>query len=64
MATRKKIALIKTMNPTFCDLADRWYDDLPPELQIPRRFAPRNDNSKSVAKAQKERHLPLDPERQ
>jgi putative endonuclease len=42
----KKIALIKTMNPTFSDLAEHWYEDLPPELQIPRRSAPRNDKSR------------------
>ena len=43
----KKIELIKTMNPTFLDLAEHWYDDLPEGMQIPRRSAPRNDNSKS-----------------
>jgi putative endonuclease len=49
----KKIALIKTMNPTFQDLAEHWYDDLPPELQIPRRSAPRNDNSMSRSAVKK-----------
>ncbi len=43
----KKIALIKTMNPTFLDLAEHWYDDLPQEMQIPRRSPPRNDKSNS-----------------
>ena len=40
----KKIALIKTLNPTWLDLSEGWYD----EMQIPRRFAPRDDNSGTV----------------
>jgi putative endonuclease len=37
----KKIALIKTQNPTWLDLSEVWYD----EMQIPRRLAPRDDNA-------------------
>jgi putative endonuclease len=46
----KKIALIKTMNPTWDDLAEHWYDShrYAPEQQVPRRCAPRDDTQQSV----------------
>src|SRR5258708_28631596 len=48
----KRLALIKTMNPAWQDLADGWGE--PTELQIPR-FAP-EDKSKSDDKCQGRDH--------
>jgi len=42
----KKITLIKTKNPTWVDLSDGWYDNLPKEMQIPRAPKPRARNEK------------------
>ena len=42
----KKIALIESVNPAWEDLAARWFTDLAgkkQEVQVPRRFAPRDD---------------------
>jgi putative endonuclease len=46
----KKLTLIKSMNPTFIDLAEHWYKDLTEEMQIPRpeKTRARNDKSKKA----------------
>ena len=52
---KKRIALIESMNPTWADLAEKWGKPIEPlkpvlgdgrglgKMQIPRRFAPRDD---------------------
>jgi len=40
---QKKIALIESLNPAWEDLAAKWFS----EVQIPRRFAPRDDRDKA-----------------
>ena len=46
----KKIALIESVNPTWEDLAEHWYDrhKYAPEQQVPRRCAPRDDTQQDV----------------
>jgi predicted GIY-YIG superfamily endonuclease len=47
----KKIALIESFNPSWADLADGNNLHFVYEEQIPRRSAPRNDNSTGVSRA-------------
>ncbi len=53
----KKIALIESVNPTWEDLADHWYDRhrYAPEQQVPRRGAPRDDTQEDMQMKPKER---------
>ncbi len=53
----KKIALIESVNPTWEDLADHWYDRhrYAPEQQVPRRGAPRDDTQEDMQTKPKER---------
>jgi putative endonuclease len=46
----KTIALIESMNPTWEDLAEHWYDRhrYAPEQQVPRRCAPRDDAKQNL----------------
>jgi putative endonuclease len=47
----KKIALIESFNPSWADLAEDDNLNFVREEQIPRRSAPRNDNSASSGRA-------------
>jgi predicted GIY-YIG superfamily endonuclease len=49
----KKIALIESFNPSWAELAECNNLEFVYEEQIPRRSAPRNDNSNSGGRAER-----------